>query len=55
MLFKVQPDGMASRVEVRFGRASVGSLEVLSGIDAGDQVVLSDMSAWNAVDRIQLQ
>jgi HlyD family secretion protein len=55
MLFKVLPDGMASRVEVRFGRASVSSLEVLSGIDAGDQVVLSDMSAWNAVDRIQLQ
>jgi HlyD family secretion protein len=55
MLFKVQPDGMASRVEVRFGRASVNSLEVLSGIGAGDQVVLSDMSAWNAVDRIQLQ
>jgi HlyD family secretion protein len=55
MLFKVQPDGNASRVQIRFGRSSVNSLEVLSGINAGDQVVLSDMSAWDAVDRIHLQ
>jgi HlyD family secretion protein len=54
-LFRVQPDGTAVRVQVRFGRSSVNSLEVLSGIGEGDQVVLSDMSAWNEVDRVHIQ
>jgi HlyD family secretion protein len=54
-LFKVQPDGTAVRVPVKFGRSSVSSLEILSGINAGDQVVLSDMSAWNDVDRVRIQ
>ena len=54
-LFKMQPDGTAVRVPVKFGRSSVNSLEILSGITEGDQVVLSDMSAWNEVDRVHIQ
>jgi len=54
-LFKMQPDGSAVRVPVKFGRSSVNSLEILSGITEGDQVVLSDMSAWNEVDRVHIQ
>lgn len=54
-LFRVQYDGTAVRVPVKFGRSSVNSLEILSGINAGDQVVLSDMSAWNEVDRVHIQ
>jgi HlyD family secretion protein len=54
-LFKLQPDGTASRVQVKFGRSSVNSLEILSGINEGDQVVLSDMSQWNDVDRVHIQ
>ena len=54
-LFRVQPDGNAVRVPVKFGRSSVNSLEILSGISEGDQVVLSDMSAWNEVDRVHIQ
>ena len=54
-LFRVQPDGTAVRVPVKFGRSSVSSLEILSGITEGDQVVLSDMSAWNEVDRVHIQ
>jgi HlyD family secretion protein len=54
-LFKMQPDGTAVRVEVKFGRSSVNSLEIVSGIREGDQVVLSDMSAWNEVDRVHIQ
>jgi HlyD family secretion protein len=54
-LFRVQPDGNAVRVQVKFGRSSVNSLEILSGISEGDQVVLSDMSAWNEVDRVHIQ
>ncbi len=54
-LFRLQSDGTAVRVPVKFGRSSVSSLEVLSGLNAGDQVVLSDMSAWNEVDRVHIQ
>jgi len=54
-LFKLQPDGTAVRVPVTFGRSSVNTLEILSGIDEGDQVVLSDMSQWNDVDRVHIQ
>jgi HlyD family secretion protein len=54
-LFKVQSNGQASRVPVKIGRISVNSVEVLSGLQAGDQVILSDMSAWDGVDRVRLE
>ena len=47
-LFKVEQDGAhASRTRVRLGRASVNTIEVLEGLEPGDSVVLSDMSAWD--------
>jgi len=54
-LFKIEPDGTATRVQVKIGRMSVNSVEILSGLKAGDQVVLSDMSAWDAFDRVRLE
>jgi HlyD family secretion protein len=54
-LFKVQPDGEASRVQVTLGRSSVNTIEVVSGLDVGDQVVLSDMSTWDAFDRVRMK
>ena len=54
-LFKLQADGSATRVPVKIGRMSVNAVEVLSGLDVGDQVVLSDMSTWDAFDRVRLQ
>jgi HlyD family secretion protein len=55
-LFKiVDAAGNASRVQVRVGKSSVNTLEILSGLNEGDQVVLSDMSAWDSVDRVRLR
>src|SRR5262249_46324545 len=54
-LFKLQPDGLATRVQGKLGRASVNEVEIVSGLGASDQVILSDMSNWDAVDRIKLQ
>ena len=55
-LFKVDPDGKgATRVPVKVGRASVNSIQVLEGLKEGDTVILSDMSRWDAVDRIRLE
>jgi len=54
-LFKLQRDGNATRVQVKLGRSSVNAVEILSGLNVGDQVVLSDMSAWDTFDRVRLQ
>lgn len=54
-LFKLEPgDKGASRVAVKLGRSSVSSIEVLDGLHPGDKVILSDMSQWDAQDRIRL-
>lgn len=55
-LFKLVDDGSeAVRVNVKLGRSSVNTIEVLDGLKVGDQVILSDMSAWDAFDRIRLK
>ncbi len=53
-LFKVDADGLAQRVPVKLGRASVNTIEILDGLQEGDQVILSDTSAWDGEDRIRL-
>ncbi len=55
-LFKVQPGGAtAARVPVKLGRSSVNTIEIVEGLEEGDEVILSDMSAWDAHDRIRLR
>ena len=55
-LFKMTADGVtAERVQVKLGKSSVNTIEVLSGLKVGDQVILSDMSAYDAYDRIRLK
>jgi HlyD family secretion protein len=55
-VFKLTGDGdEAVRAPVKFGRASVNTIEVLQGLNEGDQVIVSDMSAWDGVDRVRLK
>jgi HlyD family secretion protein len=55
-LFKVVDDGKeASRVQVQLGRSSVNTVEIVRGLEVGDKVILSDMSAWDNYDRVQLK
>ncbi len=56
-LFKVDDNDTtsASRVQVKLGRSSVNTVEVLDGLKVGDRVILSDMSAWDAFDRVSLR
>jgi HlyD family secretion protein len=55
-IFRLDEDGKgASRVQVKLGRASVNSVEILSGLQPGDKVILSDLSAWDAFNRIRLE
>lgn len=55
-LFKLDQDGSeAQRVNVKLGRSSVNTIEIVEGLKVGDKVILSDMSAWDAFDRIRLK
>jgi HlyD family secretion protein len=55
-IFKVDATGAeASRVQVTLGKSSVNTVEVVAGLQAGDKVILSDMSAWDAFDRVRLK
>jgi HlyD family secretion protein len=54
-LFKIIAPGQIARVPVRIGRRSVQFVEVLDGLLEGDRVVLSDISQYDAFDRLRLQ
>ena len=55
-LFRLDREGQqAVRVRVKLGRASLNAVEVTSGLRAGDQVVLSDMSGWDGIDHIRIR
>lgn len=54
-IFKLGPDGVyATRTQVQLGRSSVNTIEVVSGLQPGDRVILSDMSQYDSNDRIKL-
>lgn len=54
-LFKVVDKGRAAvRVPVKLGRSSVSTIEIIGGLQLGDQIILSDMSQWDAHDRLRL-
>lgn len=54
-MFKLEPDGKAAvRINVKLGRSSVNTIEIVEGLQPGDQVILSDTSAWDAYNRILL-
>ena len=54
-LFRLTPDGKeAERVQVKIGRVSVSTVEILGGLKPGDQVILSDMSQYDGTDRIRI-
>ena len=55
-IFKLDADGKhATRVRVQFGAASVNSIQVLSGLQPGEQIILSDMSAFDRFDHIAVR
>jgi multidrug efflux pump subunit AcrA (membrane-fusion protein) len=54
-LFKLTDGGKtAQRVTVKLGRSSVSVIEVLEGLQPGDQVILSDMATWDGHDKVRL-
>jgi HlyD family secretion protein len=54
-LFKVVDGDEAALVTVQLGQTSVNQVEVISGLEEGDVVILSDMSTWDRYDRVRLK
>ena len=55
-MFRLTDGGQrAVRVQVSLGSSSVMAVEVLQGLEPGDEVILSDMSAWDELESIRLQ
>jgi len=55
-LFRLVDGGkFAERVPVQLGRTSVNAVEIRSGLNAGDKVIVSDMSRYDGVDRVRLE
>jgi HlyD family secretion protein len=55
-LFKLDPSGRtAVRQSVAFGRSSVTTIEVRHGLDAGDKVIISDMSTWDNANKVRIE
>lgn len=55
-LFKVAPDrSNAVRVNVVLGRMSATTVEIRGGLEAGDHVIISDMSTWSNTARVRLE
>lgn len=55
-LFKLIEDGgSALRINVRLGRTSVNTVEILGGLQPGDKVIISDMSRWDSFERVRVE
>jgi HlyD family secretion protein len=55
-LFRLDPDGdSATRVSVQLCKSSVNTIQVMQGLRPGDRVIISDMSQWDAHDRVRLR
>ena len=55
-LFRLSNDGtIAERVQVTLGRASVNAVEVIRGLNPGDRVIISDLSQYDAQDKLRIK
>jgi len=55
-MFRLSPDGTeATRVNVKLGRSSVNTIEIKQGLNVHDRVIISDMSAMDAHEKVRVQ
>ena len=54
-VFVVDQHDVLRRVLVKYGRAAGSRIQVVSGLSPGDRIVVSDMRAWDAFERLQLK
>lgn len=54
-MYVIGEDGIGKMTNVEFGRTSVTTIEVISGLNEGDEVILSDMTQWEDFDSVKVK
>lgn len=54
-VFRLSRPDNATRVEVRFGKDSVGQVQVLNGLSEGDSIIVSDVSSYITNESLRLK
>ncbi len=55
-VFRVESDGVtAVRVPVVLGRSSVNTIEILSGLQVGDRIIISDLSSFANAEKVRIK
>lgn len=54
-VYRVGVDGVAERVDVRFGAAAVSRIAIKTGLKLGERIVVSDTSGWRQLQRVSIQ
>lgn len=53
-MFRIGKDGIAARVPVQFGSGSSAHVQVLQGLSAGDEIILSTTTQWDQVQQVRV-
>jgi multidrug resistance efflux pump len=54
-IYKVSDDGnFAERTNVTFGKGSVNEIQIIEGLNVGDQIIISDPSTWETYQKIRI-
>jgi multidrug resistance efflux pump len=53
-LYRLDEEGYARKITVQLGLGSVSQIQVLSGLQAGDEIVLSDTTNWQSHNTVLL-
>jgi len=54
-IYKVSKDGnFAERTSVKFGKGSVNQIQIIEGLNVGEQIIISDPSTWETYQKIRI-
>jgi multidrug efflux pump subunit AcrA (membrane-fusion protein) len=53
-LFKVDTQGFAIKVKATLGQASSHHIQIASGLNAGDRIIVSDTTDWSSFDTLRI-
>ncbi|MFT5295251.1 MAG: HlyD family secretion protein [Colwellia sp.] len=54
-IYKVSDDGnFAERTNVKFGKGSINKIQIIEGLNVGDNIIISDPSTWETYQKIRI-
>ena len=52
--YVISEEGMATRRSIETGARSLGAVEIVSGLEAGDEIVISNLDPFRSAERVRL-